>query len=208
MWHAVYDSAWQHPGIAWAAGAVALLALAVRRPARSALLALFALLELEILLDAWFTSTFSPVGSSGRAAEIAGVVFVILGDWRYFYLALRQGLSRGAAIGASLGVSFVVPLATGLLHAWQPVQYSGTRLFFVYELGAFVVVLLVSRARSVYGRRLRSFELVQYGLWAAADALILAGLDLGYLLRIVPNTLYYAAFVPFVVWSAGEEALV
>ena len=44
---------------------------------------------------------------------------------------------------------------------------------------------------------LSSFVTVQYLLWASADVMILSGLDMGYALRLVANTLYYAAFVPF-----------
>jgi len=39
-----------------------------------------------------------------------------------------------------------------------------------------------------------------YALWAGADVLIqIAGLDVGWLLRVVPNQLYYAFWIPFVV---------
>jgi hypothetical protein len=41
---------------------------------------------------------------------------------------------------------------------------------------------------------------VYYALWAAADVLILAGVDAGWLLRCVPNQLYYGFTVPFVWW--------
>ena len=38
-----------------------------------------------------------------------------------------------------------------------------------------------------------------YALWALADVLILVfGLDAGWLLRVVPNQLYYAFWLPFV----------
>ena len=39
-----------------------------------------------------------------------------------------------------------------------------------------------------------------YGLWAAADVLILSGVDAGWPVRLVPNQLYYGFFVPFVWW--------
>jgi len=41
-----------------------------------------------------------------------------------------------------------------------------------------------------------------YGLWALADLMIqVAGLDAGWLLRIVPNQLYYELWVPFVFFT-------
>jgi len=39
-----------------------------------------------------------------------------------------------------------------------------------------------------------------YALWAAADLLIVAGFDAGWAVRLVPNQLYYAWYVPFVYW--------
>ena len=41
---------------------------------------------------------------------------------------------------------------------------------------------------------------IYYALWAVADVLILAGRDVGWALRIVPNQLYYAFWVPVVWW--------
>jgi hypothetical protein len=40
--------------------------------------------------------------------------------------------------------------------------------------------------------------------WAAADVLLLAGVEFGHLLRIVPNVLYYAAFLAWVYVRAPE----
>ena len=38
--------------------------------------------------------------------------------------------------------------------------------------------------------------LLYYGLWAAADALLLAtGADSGFALRVIPNLLYYGGFI-------------
>ena len=37
-----------------------------------------------------------------------------------------------------------------------------------------------------------------YALWATADVLIMAGQDVGWALRMVPNQLYYAFYLPVV----------
>ena len=51
-------------------------------------------------------------------------------------------------------------------------------------------------------RRVLGYVAVYYALWASADVLILyGGLDVGWLLRVVPNQLYYAFFVPFAWWT-------
>ena len=48
-------------------------------------------------------------------------------------------------------------------------------------------------------KRVMSFVMLYYGLWAGSDALILwGGLDAGWLLRVVPNQLYYVVWIPFV----------
>jgi DNA polymerase-3 subunit chi len=39
---------------------------------------------------------------------------------------------------------------------------------------------------------------------ASADVLILMGVDAGWGLRVIPNQLYYAFFVPFAVWRLAR----
>jgi hypothetical protein len=44
-----------------------------------------------------------------------------------------------------------------------------------------------------------AYVAVYYALWALADVLILVGrLDAGWGLRVIPNQLYYALYLPFV----------
>jgi hypothetical protein len=54
--------------------------------------------------------------------------------------------------------------------------------------------------------KLSLFELVQYLGWAAADVVIFTVGDVGFLARIPPNLMYYAAFVPFAWITAPKEA--
>lgn len=56
-------------------------------------------------------------------------------------------------------------------------------------------------------RALLTFELAQYGLWVLSDVLILGGFEPGHALRIVPNSMYYAFFLPFVWWRAPRGEL-
>ena len=83
-------------------------------------------------------------------------------------------------------------------------------IWIVYELG-FVAVALFLEMRLLPSRLgLRRFEVHQYlrallryaelyyGLWATADLPILwHGLEWGWVLRVIPNQLYYAFWVPF-----------
>ena len=47
-------------------------------------------------------------------------------------------------------------------------------------------------------REVTGFVAVQYALWALADAVILWVHPAGFLLRVVPNVLYYGLFVGYV----------
>ena len=56
-------------------------------------------------------------------------------------------------------------------------------------------------------RAVTRFVLLYYGLWAAADVVILAiGSDLGYALRVVPNVLYYGGLIAAIGWLAPATA--
>ena len=52
-----------------------------------------------------------------------------------------------------------------------------------------------------------AFFVVQYLLWATSDILILSGQDWALALRLVPNTMYYAGFLLFVLWRAPDGEL-
>jgi hypothetical protein len=124
--------------------------------------------------------------------------------------ALRLVPTR-AAVAAALAtlivpiVAFSVDRALRVRHPDLPAQ----SLWLVYEL-AFLAGALVLRAWVVparvpivapgllaYLRALLTYVAAYYALWATADVLILAGLDAGWALRMVPNQLYYAFWVPF-----------
>jgi hypothetical protein len=224
MFRAFYDSPWQHPGIAFFFGlpllSIALLGTqAARRaqdadPRRRAFLLSFLVVELAILLDAFFTGAWSPLRPESAAAQAVAVVFVVLGDLRYFYFVERQrgevAAGRSAALRAmtvALPVSFIVPIGVAIGKSAWPARMQGNLLYLVYELAALAVVVafaLVRRPhttdgadrRRAYVTRLLVLEAAQYATWALADLIILAGEDVGYLVRVLPNAIYYAAFVP------------
>ncbi|HWP65744.1 MAG TPA: hypothetical protein VNO26_07520 [Candidatus Limnocylindria bacterium] len=157
--------------------------------------------------------------AGGRAQTAVMVFFVLLGDFRVFLLAsvLAGGASCPSArhVAAALGWTLVVPLVAvggeALVRAAvdAPPEQS---IWIVYELAFFALALVwrtaivparVAAERAAvraYLRALWGYVAAYYALWAAADLLIVAGLDAGWALRMVPNQLYYAWYVPFVYW--------
>ena len=194
MFESLYGSPWHHPYFFWAFGGPLLglfawRALTSEAPRARALAALLAAFQLGILADAWLNAPkLSPL--SGGTAEAVAIAFVILGDARVFLLV---------PVGSLLAKSFS---SNGRVH------------YLTYELAFAALVIglrtqLVPRLPPGPGRtfaiRLCGYELTQYLLWATADVWILAGRDEGYLLRLLPNALYYVGFVPFAWWAAPKE---
>jgi hypothetical protein len=215
-YQSIYDSAWHHPGLAWVGALVAAILFARKQ---RFLAGWFAIFLVVAIADAFFTGPFSTVPP--RHAWIAGVVFVILGDLRFF--ALTERFVRGRfdlrAAGVSLGVALIVPVTTEVLRRVVPAIGATPRLtFLTYEV-LFLALALVLRFSVLPARllglpgpirhwalRLATFEVVQYFAWVACDVLIVAGIAPALLLRIVPNALYYAAFLPFAVLTAPPVA--
>jgi len=227
MFEAIYGSTWHHPVAFWVVGVPVLIFLALRlrevrgRDSERRLpLVLLLGFQLAILADAWMTSAWSPFSDETSSKTAASILFVVLGDLRYFVLLQRFGLPREEAtnprawIALPLALSLVVPIASKVVASPWPNQPRV--LFLVYELmfAALAAVILfgvLPRRRDAIAprwvRRLTQFEIAQYLLWASADVVILSGLDAGYLLRLLPNVMYYAVFVPFAWWSAPEELM-
>jgi len=225
MFQAIYDSPWQSPAAFWAAG-VAFLAWWMRR--KPFLVAFVALFTVEILADALATGGWSPLTflKSPWASPIS-IAFVILGDFRYFLLVARHGRLPAATPGdatptaawaSAAALALIVPVASALVTRFLPPRLADVRwTFLIYEV-MFVALALALRFAWLPRRLDRTpaavrawllavtgFELAQYVLWAAADVIILAGADAGFALRLVPNAMYYALFLPFVCRTAPPE---
>ncbi|MGH7818987.1 MAG: hypothetical protein ACREQ9_04365 [Candidatus Binatia bacterium] len=170
---------------------------------------------LETLLDPLVTG---PLLSRFGAEEWAAAVllpFVLLGDFRVFLLVLfvaEPGLGLAVAAGRAALWTLVMPLVAGATHGfldWSSGGLPGQSLWLVYETAFLLLAVAFAlawvpahvapdrRGARRYLRALLAYVAVYYFLWATADALILAGLDLGWALRAVPNQLYYALWVPF-----------
>jgi hypothetical protein len=140
--------------------------------------------------------------------------FVLLGDFRVFVLVLgvmEPERSLAGTCGRAAGWTLLVPVVAYSLYRGA-VAVTGPlpeqALWLIYEC-AFVALALWWRARFVpahrppalrFLRAVLAYVALYYGLWGLADVLILAGRDGGWALRIVPNQLYYAFWVPTVWW--------
>lgn len=212
-WRDLYQSDLQSPYALWVAPAAFLLWLLASPGAR----ARAASPEMTVA-RAWAVffcaeTLIDPLATGPLARWLAlpdaiatGVMllFVLLGDFRVFllvFLFAPRGRSPAARAAAFTGV---VPLfaflAHGALERIVP-DLPGQVLWLIYEV-SFVAMALTLRAglSGPFAPALRAataYVAVYYALWAASDSLILAGVDAGWLLRIVPNQLYYSFWVPF-----------
>lgn len=211
----IYASPFHDPIAFWLAGLVFVLILASRLPFLAGLLVFF---TFEIAADALFTGALSPIPKGASWGTPVSVAFVILGDFRYFLLVerfTREGRTLPRVFVAAAAWAFVVPVTSFALRSATPSLAAPVRVtFLTYEILFFALALVLRFA--VLGRRAAGappevrrwlsevtvFEIVQYGLWAAADIVILSGLPVGFLLRLVPNAMYYAFFLPFVLLRA------
>ena len=216
-WRGIHDSAWHHPGLAFALCAIAAVVVVQRvpeGPLRRSLLLFTALTA----LDAWLTGALTPL--QGGLAQNVSIGFVVLGDLRLFVLLERFRNDRRWKVATALAVilSLLVPIAQAIAIRSFPSDFHDLRrIYLVYELFFVVLasVLLVLRypSRSAtspalgwYATSLLGFFLVQYALWVVCDVLILSGVELGYGLRLLPNALYYGLFLIFAAVRAPLEA--
>lgn len=182
MFKGLYDSVWQAPLAFWL-GQAAFLAFLIKRRGSP----FFVVFTVLLALDAWMNGALSPLRSP-QVKTVVAVLFVLLGDFRFFYLLEKM---RARAIG----LTFVVPLlVVPFVVFGVPERY----LWLTYELGFFVLAGVSSAVwKKPAQQALIRFELVQYGLWLFADLVVLGGADVGWAIRIVPNLLYYTLFLPF-----------
>ncbi len=184
-------------------------------PLVSRLLLVFAVLT---ILDPVCTGPLSRVlgWSEAFAGTLVMFTFVLLGDLRVFLLlrvlaSPERGLRQ--SLGWALAVMLVVPVTAGLLYALLDglvADLHGQWLWILYELGFVALMVWLARRwlptvvandpeQAGLLRALCGYSAAYYALWAFADLLIVVGeLDLGWAIRIVPNQLYYAFWVPFV----------
>ncbi|MBW2377833.1 MAG: hypothetical protein JRF55_17970 [Deltaproteobacteria bacterium] len=212
MYAEFYDSFIQHPLLLWAAALLGLLIALSRRGLSRSLRWFCVALAILSLLDAWLTSTpILGIGSlTGAAASLVPLAFVLIGDFRYFFFvesARSDGTVPAGVRGwaRACGWTLVVPLGSKLIIAALGSDDPRV-LFLVYSVGMAALYLPRHSNAPRWTRRVTMFVIGYYGLWAAADAIILTtGADMGFLLRVLPNALYYGGFVPVVAWTAPRQ---
>jgi mono/diheme cytochrome c family protein len=210
MFEAFYTSPWQHPTLLLL---FPILFAVVRRRALmgaalpSWLRAYLGFWLLETCLDALLTAEISqkPLGLTPGLGQAIAIVFVILGDLRVWLLLALLATPRlgPPAWGKILALSLAVPVVQGVLGALLPAAFPTARhTFLTYELLFLCLIGAVWRSRLFRETPLREpilgYAAIYYLLWATSDVLIFTGLDAGFLLRTVPNVLYYGLFIPFV----------
>ena len=214
---AFYASPAQHPWLLWAAALLG-TAFAATRPGLAPALRRYVLaLGALSLLDAWLSANhvYGVGRFTGAAASAVPLFFVLAGDLRFLLLlgiaTPAGGLAwRGCGVATALGLTLVVPAFSQLVMALLPEGAGEPRvLFLVYELAFFALTLALLRGHPGFARApwlvpVARFVLLYYGLWASADAILLAtGADAGFALRVVPNVLYYGGLIAVIgAWGA------
>ena len=224
MWQHLYDSPFNQPLAGWLLTAATIVWL-LRQP-RGLLRTVLLVFAAQLCLDNFLTGAWNPIPATSTFSQPLAILFVILGDLRFFLLTER--FTKPATPSwrpwvTSLGFALLVPVVQGAAIAIFPQAFPTLRhTFLAYELlflalailwRSFVLPARLSNAPEAHRRwafDLAHFEIAQYALWPLADVLILAGTeagqDAGYALRLVPNTLYYGAFLAFALWRAPKSA--
>lgn len=184
---------------------------------------------LETIVDPIATGPFVRwlgAGDSSLGTAIP-LVFVLLGDFRVYLLIF--GLARLASPAGSLGSALVesaawtliVPIVAytldSVLHHERPGLPEQT-IWLFYECAFLGIATwlrvsgIARRVPAADGALRRGLEAVAayaaayYALWATADVLIMVfGLDAGWALRVIPNQLYYALYLPFVYFQLSSR---
>jgi hypothetical protein len=153
-----------------------------------------------------------------RASEFIPFFFVLLGDLRVLLLAIgvsRPERSLRQNLTWAFSMALIVPIVTGLgftLTRWIWPDVHGQVLWMIYEFAFLALCIFLARvwvprsvpndpAVSAFLKSIFGYSAAYYALWWVADVfIVVADLDLGWAIRIVPNQLYYAFWAPFVYW--------
>lgn len=153
------------------------------------------------------------LGEGLATGKLIPFFFVLAGDFRVLLLMLALTATRRPFLLAA-ALSFVVPIlgqVTGSLIEAAGGPSADRTQWITYELLFLVLINLVHlrlrprlASRPELARYLRALTVyvsAYYGLWLTSDLLTAAGADAGWALRVIPNQLYYAFYVPFAWFS-------
>jgi len=165
---------------------------------------------LAALVDPLATGPLADALGAPLATRALAIAFVLLGDFRVYLLVMRLRAPEQTAARAALeaaALSAIAPILAGLASLRAG---PGQATWLAHELASLALAFALARLaapseltharRAAFVRAALGAMAAYYGLWAAADVLILCGVDAGWLVRFVPNQLYYGLFVPFV-WA-------
>jgi hypothetical protein len=181
---------------------------------------------LETILDPIATGPFVRwlgAGDTGLGTAIL-LTFVLLGDFRVYLLLFRLGrMERPLAqvLTEAAAWTFIVPVfafvVDSALHAVRP-GLPEQSIWLVYELAFLSIALwlrtggiarlfpLLNDVMRVRLEAVAAYVAVYYALWASADVVIMVlRLDIGWALRVIPNQLYYAFYLPFVWFQTSSK---
>jgi hypothetical protein len=211
-----YDSLLQHPLLLWLAVAIGLGLCLLRRDLHPSLRRYCVGLAVLSALDAWLTAV-RVIGLGPLPDPLSRwlpLAFVLAGDYRYWLLVVAATAAGALAprprdLLEAAGLTLLVPIFSQLALAALPETLAGPRsLFLIFELSMFALLAsLPSWHANVRAnpwlRTLGRFVMLYYGLWAIADAILLAtGADPAYALRVIPNLLYYGGLIAAIAWLA------
>lgn len=179
------------------------------------------------LLDICIAGSLVPIGNQELQTGLE-YLFVLIGDLRFILLLayilyagkslsdiekLRPGWDvLRPAIIFTLFPSLIVSAVGFACPDWvrEPRQK-----FLAYEITFFVLTLLwiygvmpqksVPQREQAFLKKVSRLVLAFYGLWALADILLLRGIAAGFVVRIIPNLLYYCAFLWWVAFAARSR---
>jgi hypothetical protein len=206
-WRDFYYSAWQEPWALLVAPFAFLVWRALAAPpgpgavpqARGFVVAWSWIFVFETMLDPIATGPVAKAIGHPAAGTALGLGFVLIGDLRIWWLVLGVARPAGALVRALAPTAGIPVVAWLVTRALGPLPDQA--LWLVHEsLFVAVAFAVTRRLRGPFERAALAFAGVYYALWAACDVLILAGVDAGWLLRAIPNQLYYGFTVPFVWW--------
>lgn len=209
FFEAFYASPIQHPWMLWLAAALGLMLVLTRTGLDPGVRRYGIALAVLSGADAWLSSNqvYGIGALSGAAATFVPLFFVLAGDFRYLLLVTSGSAEgrlaiTGPRVLAAAGLTLVVPLTTQLVLSLLPDAHTGPRVMFaIYEVAFFVLAAVLLRIHpnaraNPWLRSITRFVMFYYALWATADAILLGtGSDLGYMLRVLPNLLYYGGLI-------------